>query len=676
MSVDAQQHDASVLLRTEHAVARVLAEADDEANAYPCLLEAIGESLDWDAGALWTADADALHCAATWQGPKPFAQASRSIALAAGEGLPGRVWGSGEPAWIADVCADPNFPRRSSAAEAGLRAAFCFPIRGTAGVIAVVEFLVAQRRDPDESLLATMTSLGERIGHCVERWRAEDRLRESEARKSAILNAAFDCIVTMDADGRVVEVNQATERTFGYAASDMVGQDLAELIIPPALREPHRHGLERYVATGHGRMVGHPVELPAMRSDGSEFPVEIAITRPKVAGRPVFTGYLRDVTERKRGEEALRSLVEEQAALRRVATTVASGADQARVSAVVTEEVGRLLGAHTSNMLRYESDGTAVVTGGWSIGGVRNVPVGMSVALDGPTVAAEIRRSGLPERIDSYEGVPGSTAELLRDLGFRSSIGAPIKLGGRLWGAVMVSTVQEQPFPTGSEPRIADFAELVALAIANAEAHQELAASRARIVEAGDAERRRLERNLHDGAQQRLVSLSLTLRVCERKLDEGDPQAGELLRRAKEELVGALEELRELARGIHPAILTDHGLVPALQMLAERTDIPVEISAPLDDRLPQPVEAAAYYIVAEALTNASKHARASHVRVNVNRSDGHALVEVADDGVGCADQRRGSGLRGLRDRVEALGGDLGLESPAGAGTTVTARLPC
>jgi len=676
MSVDAQHHDASVLLRTEHAVARVLAEADNEESAYPRLLAAIGESLEWDAGALWSEDAGALRCAATWEGPAAFAEVCHGVALAPGEGLPGRVWASGEPAWITDVGADPNFPRGREVTQAGLQAAFCFPIRGASGVIAAAEFFAVQRRDPDEILLATMTSLGDRIGHCVERWRAEDRLRESEARKTAILNAAFDCIVTMDADGRVVEVNPATERAFGYAASEMVGRDLAELIIPPELREPHRHGLERYVTTGQGRMVGHPVELPAMRADGSEFPVEIAITRPQLAGPPVFTGYLRDVTERKRGEEALRSLVQEQAALRRVATTVASGADQAQVSAVVTEEVGRLLGAHTSNMLRYEPDGTAVVTGGWSMGEVRNVPVGMRVALDGPTVAAEILRSGSPERLDSYEGVAGSTAELLRDLGFRSSIGAPIKLGGRLWGAVMVSTVEEQPFPTGSEQRIADFAELVALAIANAEAHQELAASRARIVEAGDAERRRLERNLHDGAQQRLVALSLGLRLSERKLAEGDPQAGELLKRAKEDLADALEELRELARGIHPAILTDHGLVPALEMLAERADVPVEISAPLDDRLPQPVEAAAYYIVAEALTNASKHARATRVRVNVNRSDGNALVEVADDGVGSADQRRGSGLRGLRDRVEALGGELGLESPAGAGTTLTARLPC
>src|SRR5215207_9859879 len=676
MSVDAQHHDASVLLRTEHAVARVLAEAAGEEAAYPCLLAAIGESLGWDAGGLWTPEDGALRCVVTWRGPEPFVRTSRGIALAPGDGLPGRVWASGEPAWVVDVGADTNFPRGESAARSGLRAAFCFPIRGSTGVIAAAEFLATERREPDADLLATMTSLGGRIGQCVERWRAEDRLRESEARKSAILNAAFDCIITMDAEGLVTEVNQATERTFGYAASEMVGRDLAELIIPPELREPHRRGLRRYVATGQGRMVGHPVELPAMRADGSEFPVEIAITRPRVAGPPLFTGYLRDVTDRKRDEQALRALLEEQAALRRVATTVASEADQARVTAVVTEEVGRLLGAATSNMVRFEPEGTAVVTGGWSTGEVRNVPVGVRVALDGPTVAARIMRSGRPERVDSYAGLSGSTAELLRELGFRASVGAPIRLGGRLWGAVMVSTVEEQPFPEGAEQRIADFAELVGLALANAEARKELAASRARIVEAGDAARRRLERNLHDGAQQRLVALALTLRLCEAGLAGADGEAVELVRRSQAELAEALEELRELARGIHPAILTDRGLVPALEMLAGRASLPVDLSAELAERLPASVEAAVYYIVAEALTNASKHAGAGRARVDVRLVEGAALVEVADDGAGGADEHGGTGLRGLRDRVDAMGGELQIESPVGVGTLITARLPC
>ena len=304
-----------------------------------------------------------------------------------------------------------------------------------------------------------------------------------------------------------------------------------------------------------------------------------------------------------------------------------------------------------------------------------SVPVGSPVDVDGPTVIARIHRSGTPERVESYEGLPGKTAKIVRDLGFKSAVGAPVKLAGRLWGALIVFTVQDQQFPPDSERRIADFAELVALALANAEARDALAASRARIVEIGDAERRRLERNLHDGAQQQLVALALTLRMCGARLTEGGPEAEALLARANAELADALEELRELARGIHPSILTDRGLEPALEMLAGRASLPLELDVDLAERLPGPVEAAVYYVVAEALTNASKHAQASHVRVDVSRGDGVALLEVRDDGIGGADQRAGSGLRGLCDRVEALGGHLDLVSPAGTGTTLRARIP-
>ena len=679
MTGEVRHHDPALLLQAEHAVARVLAEAADEASAYPRLLGAIAEPLGWEVGGLWspvTAGDGALRCVATWPGREPFERISRGVVLAPADGLPGRVWASGEPAWIVDMAADGNFPRAAAAERAGLRSAFGFPIRGARELLGVIEFLSAERREADAALLATLTSLGGRIGQCIERWRAEGRLRESDARKTAILDAAFDCIITMDSAGNVVEVNAATERTFGYQGADMVGRELAELIIPPALREAHRRGVERYTSTGEAKLVGHPVELPAMRADGSQFPVEMAITRPKLDGPPLFTGYLRDITDRRRGEEALRSLAEEQAALRRVATTVASEAAQERVFAVVTEEVGRLLGADTANMLRFEPAGGGVVLGAWSLRGVPAVPVGTHMALDGPTVSALILRSGRPERIDSYEGIAGATAEMLRGFGFRAAVGAPINVAGKLWGAVVVSTVRGGPFPAGAEQRIADFSELVSLALANAQARQELAASRARIVEAGDEARRRIERNLHDGAQQRLVGISLTLRLCERAFADADPEAKKLLTSAEEELAAALAELRELARGIHPAVLTDRGLMPALEALVARANLPVELAATVGERLPGPVEAAVYYIVAEALTNVAKHARASLARVTVSRSEGQAVVVVSDDGVGGADQGTGSGLRGLADRVEALGGTLEVVSPPGVGTTLTARVSC
>jgi signal transduction histidine kinase len=269
----------------------------------------------------------------------------------------------------------------------------------------------------------------------------------------------------------------------------------------------------------------------------------------------------------------------------------------------------------------------------------------------------------------------GATAQMLRDLGFRCAVGAPITLAGRLWGAVLISSVEDDTFPEGAEKRVADFAELIALALANAEAREELAASRARIVEAGDAERRRIERNLHDGAQQRLVAMSLMLRLAERTLPQDAGRSRDILSRAGAELGDALQELRELARGIHPAILTDRGLRPALEMLAGRASVPVELTTELDGRLPDAVEAAAYYIVAEALTNTAKYARASLVRVHVGRENGMAVVDVSDDGVGGADPSAGSGLGGLGDRIAALGGRLEVTSPPGAGTALVARLP-
>jgi PAS domain S-box-containing protein len=611
--------DPTVLLRTEHAAARVLASAQSEAEAYPTLLAAVAGSLGWDAGALWAPDRQPLA-----------------------------VW-----------------PEDGDTAGP---AAVTQPIDG----VGVMEFFSAQPVERDERLDATLANLSAQIGHFAERLRAQQALRESDARKSAIINAAFDCVITMDHNGDVVEVNERTEQTFGYTAAQMVGRELAALIVPPDLRDAHRRGLARAVEAGAVHVPDHPLELMAMRADGSEFPVEVAITQPDVPGPPIYCGYLRDVTERREAEQAVRRLAEEQAALRRVATAVAAERDPGRVFGLVTEEVGRLLGAHSSNLVRYEGDGTATVVGGWSVGRVSNVPVGERVPLDGDTATVRVWRTGAPTRLDTYEGIPGTLAERLRDqLGFRTAVAAPVVLNGRLWGAVIVSSVNPEPFPAGAEQRIADFAELAAQALANAEAREELAASRVRIVEAGDEERRRLERNLHDGAQQRLVSLSLNLRMAARR----HPEAREAFDAASGELAQALEELRELARGIHPAILSDRGLQPALEALAVRAPLPVRLVIALDEPLPEAVEACAYYVVAEALTNACKYAQASAVDVRVASGGGTARIEVADDGIGGARRHAGGGLGGLADRVEALGGRLELDSPEGAGTSVRAEVP-
>jgi signal transduction histidine kinase len=246
---------------------------------------------------------------------------------------------------------------------------------------------------------------------------------------------------------------------------------------------------------------------------------------------------------------------------------------------------------------------------------------------------------------------------------------------GRLWGALAAGTRSPQPLSEGVEQRLCDFAELVAQALANADANEQLAASRARIVEAGDAERRRLERNLHDGAQQRLVALAVDLTLIGMKLETDPPGARKTLTVAQDELAKGLAELRELARGIHPAVLTDRGLGPALQALVKRAPVPVEITELPGDRLPRPVEAAAYYLVAEAITNVAKYARASQVSVSVRRSSDCVTVTVSDDGVGGADTAHCTGLRGLADRIEALEGHLVLDSPPERGTRICAEIP-
>jgi PAS domain S-box-containing protein len=502
------------LLRTEQRVARSLAETADPRDALAGALRAIGESLDWRLAALWEPAPDrpeALRCVETWHAAgleaQEFEQASRDTVLASGEGLPGRVWGSGEPAWLPDVLADDNFPRQIAAGRAGLHAAFSFPVRSADGILGVIEFFADEPRPPDDELLATMATLGDQLGQAVERRRDAEALRSKEARHHAMLDTALDCVITMDDRGRVVDFNPAAERTFGYGAAEAVGQDMAALIIPPGLRERHRHGLARYLATEEAAVLDRRLEITGMRRDGSLFPVELTITRINLPGPPTFAGYLRDITERK-------------------------------------------------------------------------------------------------------------------------------------------------------------------------EAEAELRASRARIVDAADSARRRLERDLHDGAQQRLVELALDLRLARARLDGDSDTARGLLDAALEDLAAATAELRELARGIHPAALTEQGLGPALEALVARSSVPARLVSVPEQRFPPAVEATAYFTVAEALTNAARYSGARLVDVDASQVADRLRIEVRDDGRGGADPAAGSGLLGLRDRAAALDGRLDVISPPGGGTIVRAELSC
>jgi PAS domain S-box-containing protein len=504
----------TVRMGMEQAVARAVAGATGAGDAYTRALRAIAEGVEWPLAAAWEpddVDPDVLRCVAIWaaddEASRAFARTTRATTLRRGEGLPGRVWQSGRATWITDAATDDRLPRRPAAAAAGLHAAVGFPVRSERGLVGVVEIFGATPREPDAQLVAALEVVGVQLGQLVERRRAEDSRHASEQRYRATLQAALDCVVTMDHRGRVIEFNPAAERTFGYRSEAAVGREMAELIVPPDLRESHRRGLARLLAGGTPRVLDRRFEIEAMRSDGTRFPVELAITRIDVPGAPVFTGYLRDITERR-------------------------------------------------------------------------------------------------------------------------------------W------------------------------------AEAELRASRARIVEAGDAARRRIERDLHDGAQQQLVSVAISLRAARARIGEDPAGTCELLDEAIADLTQGLAELRELARGIHPAVLIDGGLGPAVRGLVRRSPVPAQLASVPAERLPEAVEVAAYFVIAEALTNVARHAAAATlVEIDVTRRDGRVVVEVRDDAGGGADAA-GGGLRGLADRIAALEGSLEVLSPAGGGTTIHAEVPC
>jgi signal transduction histidine kinase len=373
-------------------------------------------------------------------------------------------------------------------------------------------------------------------------------------------------------------------------------------------------------------------------------------------------------------EDDLRRVLGEQSALRRVATLVAQAVSPSEVFSAVTREVGLLSGADLARMERYETDGTFTGVARWSREDDQ-LAVGTRFGLEGLSVAALVLETRGPVRIDSFADAVGPIAEEARELGIRSSVGCPIVVAGTLWGVIAASSKAEQPFPADTESRIAEFTELVATAISNAESRAELSSSRARIVAAADETRRQIERDLHDGTQQRLVSLGLELRVAQSTLRPESPGLREEIGRFADELDGVIDDLREISRGIHPAILSEGGLKPALRTLARRSTIPVELDFPAEARIPAPIEVAAYYVVAESLTNTTKHAHASAVYVAVEQRDGILRLSIRDDGIGGADPSQGSGLTGLRDRVETLGGAIDVSSRSGEGTLIVVELP-
>ncbi len=368
-------------------------------------------------------------------------------------------------------------------------------------------------------------------------------------------------------------------------------------------------------------------------------------------------------------------LAAEQSALRRVATLVAREHSPDELFERLVEELGVLLEVDATAILRYEADASVTVLAGWSDGAI-TLPVGARLPLEGENLSSEVHRTGLAARKADYGGRPGVIAATVRELGIRSAVASPIVVEGVTWGVIAVLSRRPEALPSDTEARIAEFTQQAGLAVANAKSRSDLAQSRARIVRAADEARRRFERDLHDGAQQRLVSLGLELRTAEATVP---PELGDLrdrLCRLATRVNDVLDDLRELSRGIHPAVLSEDGLGPALASLALRSAVPVDLRVDLGaERFEEPIEVTVYYVASEALTNTAKHAHASRVEVRATQRDGWLELTVSDDGQGGVDASRGSGLTGLVDRVEAIGGTIHIDGRQDLGTAIHVKLP-
>jgi signal transduction histidine kinase len=459
---------------------------------------------------------------------------------------------------------------------------------------------------------------------------------------------------------------QAVGRTYSFGG-DTITVRVVESAAPARINSAEdvrtEFGKERWAELGYEASIGAPIFV-----EGSVWGI---VTASRVRAGDVFPAgaeqQLADfaalVSQSIVNAEARRetaALVAEQSALRRIATLVAGGKPQAEVIDAVTADVGNLFGATTVMLVRWEGVlDEVVVVAAWNTRDAPPVEPGSLYHPGHESATIQVLETGFASRSEAEDC---------------SLIAAPVIVKAALLGTLTASRSIDDPFPPGAEIRLRSFADLAAQSIANERAQAELRASRARIVRTADETRERLERNLHDGAQQRLVSVSVVLRLAAAKLPTAPDDARALIVGASEELTLALEELRDLARGLHPAVLTKHGLEPALEALASRAPLPVRVSNEINGRLPAPIEAAVYYVVSESLTNVAKYAQASSVNVRATSIDGLVRIEVVDDGIGGAEVGNGSGLRGLADRIEAVGGRFGIDSAPGQGTRVWAEV--
>jgi PAS domain S-box-containing protein len=501
-----------------------------------------------------------------------------------------------------------------------------------------------------------LAALAEALGvHGARRARAQAEL-------DRIFTLTPDLITVADFDGYFKRVNPAVRQVLGYTEEEILARPYLELVHP----DDRRKTAAKAAAVRYGRRA-LSFENRVIAKDGAPRVLEWTATR---ADDRLIYGVARDVTERRQAEIELRRLADEHAALRRVATLVAKGVSAGKVFAAVAEELARLLEAQATAMGRLEADGTMTIVASSGTAPPEIAP-GARLKLEPGMILAEVIRTGRAARID-YCATFGTASTLTNKAGVGCAVAVPIVVEGSLWGSLGAATARD-PFPPDAEQRVAEFTELAGAAIANAESRSALTASRARVVAASDRTRRRIERDLHDGAQQRLVHTVITLKLARQALEAGDEAVPALVADALAHAQRATDELRELVQGILPPVLTRSGLHAAVRELASRTPVPVELDVAVG-RFDAAVEATAYFVVAESLTNVAKHSDAAHATVIARIENRRLQLDVRDDGVGGA-QLDGSGLMGLADRLAAIEGQLRVESPPGAGTLVAASIP-
>jgi signal transduction histidine kinase/putative methionine-R-sulfoxide reductase with GAF domain len=694
-------------------VATMVARAAPPDEVYAAVAAEVGQLLAAELTAVGRFDGDGMTTAVgVWSssaGAPPVSVGSRGPVR--GSSVVARVFETGRPARIDDYVSGPD----AAAGAMGVRAAVGVPITVAGTLWGVMTVMSMRAEPPPADTEARLAGFVELVATAIANAQARLELR-AQAEEQAALRRVATLVARASAPEEVfAAVTAEVGRVLDVDCTMLSRYDPGDAAT--ILSMWRRTGEERLPATPRFQLGGRNVHSDVFRTgrparteraDASgpaadvvrDWAFQSVVGAPvSVAGRlwgVVVVAYTREqslpagtegrltaftelVAAAIAGAQArleLRGHAEAQATLRRIATLVARAAPADELFAAVAGEVGQLLRAGFALLNRYDADGTVVTVGAWSrTGGEGPFPVGTRWALGGRNVTTMVFSTGRPARIDAYADADGPAGELARERGARSIVGAPIKVGGRLWGFLSVVATDDVPPPADAESRLAGFAGLVGTAVANAEAQQALTASRARLVAAADTTRRRIERDLHDGAQQRLVSVARQLREVQSAVPPEADQLGAELELVAAGLTGVLDELSEIARGIHPAVLVEGGLERALEALARRSAVPVRLDVRTTGRLPEPIEMAAYYLVSEALTNTAKHAAATAVEVRVSDGAGCLRVRVRDDGRGGADTTRGSGIVGLTDRVEALGGRLRLHSPAGAGTTLEVDLP-